>query len=839
MKSYYTLAWREIKGQRLVSFLIIIAMVLSTMMTTAAGQSAGILKAMREQQAITIGGDRYASFVQLTEEQAQALARDERFSYTGRYIQLGSMALNDLLNLDLAEYWGDGLRTRPAYTKLVEGRLPQNPMEIALSEETLQFLGFAGSIGDTVSLSLSKALRHGVVVEAYTYEADFVLTGILENNDLGYAYGSILGFVGEGSASLILPQEYLYYCMDIKTAKKKNFQAVMDGVAQELGIHELDTSYNSPYLNALGICYSTEEEGMTSGEEGFSFVMLAGVLAAVLVLLAAGLVIFNILKIAVTRRVGQYGVLRAIGAERGHLYRIVAAEILLLCMCGIPVGMLLGVLSAKGILGAVLNQLSPEMFLAQDTAQLERLLAENASGKWGHLVTSTVVTLLSAFLAAAPAAHFAAKVSPVAAMRSITPNQRTGRKLKSRTKMHQKTIRNIERYYAALNLRRNRSRTVVTVLSLAMGITVFVTLQNYLSHLSVAGAVSEHLGDYSVVNLYDGFLPDELARMEADVNVSAVAAQQFSFYKLDAQYKPVGIETDFSLGIGECFQIFGANEYYAAQRIREKLTEEQWNAWLAGEGCIVRNPITMTIEGLEIGTTHIEEGSTMMIAGHKLSVLMTLDGYDGYFSIGNNGFMNGVQVFVNDRLYPQLTGTDHYAELCPVLRADTVREEFDAALDNLCARAAGTTWVSYEDMDRQLAESSLQLHLLGWGFILFIALIGILNIINTVYTNIHTRVMEIGIQRAVGMSRGSLYRTFLWEGAYYGGFAAVLGSVAGYLCTILAETASANEFVLAAPPLAAMAQASVLSVAACLIATAFPLRRIARMQIVAAVETAE
>ena len=67
------------------------------------------------------------------------------------------------------------------------------------------------------------------------------LRAFWENNDLGYAYGSILGFVGEGSASLILPQEYLYYCMDIKTAKKKNFQAVMDGVAQELGIHELDT----------------------------------------------------------------------------------------------------------------------------------------------------------------------------------------------------------------------------------------------------------------------------------------------------------------------------------------------------------------------------------------------------------------------------------------------------------------------------------------------------------------------------------------------------------------------------------------------------------------------
>ena len=47
-----------------------------------------------------------------------------------------------------------------------------------------------------------------------------------------------------------------------------------------------------------------------------------------------------------------------------------------------------------------------------------------------------------------------------------------------------------------------------------------------------------------------------------------------------------------------------------------------------------------------------------------------------------------------------------------------------------------------------------------------------------------------------------------------------------------------NELALTAPPLAAMAQASALSVAACLAATAIPLRRIAGLQIVEAVETA-
>ena len=47
MKSYLTLAWREIMGQKMVSLLIVIAVLLSTMMTTAVGQSAGILNAMR------------------------------------------------------------------------------------------------------------------------------------------------------------------------------------------------------------------------------------------------------------------------------------------------------------------------------------------------------------------------------------------------------------------------------------------------------------------------------------------------------------------------------------------------------------------------------------------------------------------------------------------------------------------------------------------------------------------------------------------------------------------------------------------------------------------------
>ena len=160
-------------------------------------------------------------------------------------------------------------------------------------------------------------------------------------------------------------------------------------------------------------------------------------------------------------------------------------------------------------------------------------------------------------------------------------------------------------------------------------------------------------------------------------------------------------------------------------------------------------------------------------------------------------------------------------------------------VEELCREIPGTTYLSYEDTDRQLEESYEQIRLLAWGLILFVGLIGLLNIVNTVYTNIHTRVTEIGMQRAIGMSHGALYQTFLWEGAYYGIIAAVIGGMTGYICTIFVEAARTDTIQLVSIPVVSLAEAAVMSVLACLIATCIPLRRIAKMSIVDSIETIE
>ena len=81
MKSFRTLAIKELLAQKVTSILILIAVVLSTMMTTIVGQSLGVLTAMREQQAIALGGNRYATFLQMDADQLHAIQQDERLSY--------------------------------------------------------------------------------------------------------------------------------------------------------------------------------------------------------------------------------------------------------------------------------------------------------------------------------------------------------------------------------------------------------------------------------------------------------------------------------------------------------------------------------------------------------------------------------------------------------------------------------------------------------------------------------------------------------------------------------------------------------------------------------------
>ena len=828
MKSYLSLAWKELKAQKVTSFLIFLAVILSTIATTAMGQSVGILQSMRVEQAAGLNGDRYAAFHQLTWEQSEMLHQDSRLKDVGSLITVGTKELsNSALTLFLREYCGDALMAYPDVSRIKKGRLPETAGEIALSGDALQYIDFQGEIGDTITLSLEASLLIDDQPH-YEYTADFTLTGILEDNYLGYGSGTINGIVGEGTAQSLLPERYMRYSTDFKTVDTGTFQDTINELARQLGLTERQVQYNWILLDALGIDYADKED--VAQDMGFPFMMAACVMVGALILLAAGLVIYNILKVAVTKRVKEYGTLRAIGGGSGQLYALVTVQIMILSVLGLPLGLLLGALSAKGILAAATGILSPELFMADSTQQLNDMIGRSGTGGILPLIVSAAITVLFAVLAAYPSAVYASRVSPTVAM--------SGQAVKVvRRSRKAKKIHNFEAYYARLNLKRSRGRTVITILSIVMSITVYVALQSFSGLLDTSRDIQEmHIGDYSVTNETLGILPEEIVRLEENDAVSKLSTAKLTVYTTDESGNR-DIGTDIELQSWESFQVASVDEERLnGYNTEGELSEEDKEALRRGEACLAKNPIPFSYQGEAVECTQLEKGDTITVGGKKLWIAGIVQ---VPVTINNEGFVNGVQIIVTDGLYNELTGDDKYSEVYPTLADDTEPEAFEEWLNEWCEANPGAHWLSYRQSDKQMAESFEQIRLLCWGLILFIGLIGILNIINTVYTNIHTRVNEIGMQRAVGMSTGSLYKTFLWEGAYYGIIASVLGGVSGYICTLLVEAAANDGLQLSSVPMTSIMEAAAVSVAACLIATAIPLHGIGKLSIVESIEAVE
>ncbi len=826
MKSYLTLAFKELKAQKVMACLILTAVILSSIMTTAIGRSLGILQSMRIEQASSLNGDRYVTFHQITEAERMQLENDSQLYDVGSLINVGYTKLEkSSLTLYMREYLGSALDAYPAVGKVKEGHLPTGPFEIALPQNALPYIGQELSIGDKVTLQSEISLMNGTKPE-YSYSAEYTVCGILESNYIGYSTGTLGAVLGEGTAAALLPQDYLLYSTDFKTTDTVRFQKIVDELAGKLGIEDGNIQYNWILLDALGISY--DESASSDEASGFSFMTLACVMVGALVLLAAGLVIYNILKIAVTKRIKEYGTLRAIGGERGQIYRIVSLQLLCLCGIGIPIGLLIGAFSAKGILAAATGVLNPDLFMVENTGELNQAIYAADSSNVLIYFVSAGVTLVFAMLAAFPAAWYASHVSPTVAM--------SGQKVKIKRRGRKaKPIRRFEAYYARLNLKRARSRTAITILSLVMSITVFVALQSFTALLDTSRNVADlNLGDYAVTSETVGMDPESVDKIRENELVESVSTTKLSVYMQDENNR-MPIELDFELQAAEALQIAGIDEPRLASYV-DGLSEKDLDDLKSGAACIVKNPVPIVYEGKTYEATSFEYGDTILVNGYQLRIVGIAD---APVTINNSGYLNGVHITVCDDMYDLLTGNSRYSEVYPALRQNANHQQFETWLEDWCRENIGSHWLSYQQTAAQLEESFAQIHMLCWGLIFFIGLIGILNIINTVYSNIHTRVAEIGMQRAIGMSAGSLYKTFLWEGAYYGIIASVIGGVLGYICTIFVNAAVSDSLQLTAVPYLSIIEAAVVSIAACLLATAVPLRSIAGMNIVVSIEAVE
>ncbi|HBG7695395.1 TPA: ABC transporter permease [Clostridioides difficile] len=815
MKNYLSLSIKELKSQKLMTTFIIIAIVLSTIMTTVVGQSIGILQNLRIEQARSFNGDRHVSFHQLTKNQVDDIKKDDRVYQAGTSITIGSSKIKDSgISVLVKEYDKTGLSNYPKLMKLKSGHLPKDKNEIALDENTLKLMGIKPRLGVTIPMNLDISLLNDTI-PPYNYTANFKLSGILEDDYTGYVSGIVNGIVGKGTSENLLPKRYTLSSLDFKIKQQEKFQEIVNQLAKKINLSHNSIQYNWIYLNALKIQFEKDEN--SSNSDGISMIILVSLFVALLVLLASGLVIYNILKISVTKKIKEYGCLRAIGAEPNQIYKIVILQILILCTVAIPIGAVIGIISSKGITGMVTNILNLDILLANDNKEITELIHKNTTAYMFPLVLSTNVSLIFSLISALPSAIYASHVSPKIAMAGSTT------KIKRKIK-REKTIKNFERHLAWLNLKRNKGRTIITILSLFMSITVFVALSEFSNILDVSRSVSNlKEGDFSLTNEISGFDKSTLDKIAKMKNVNRTSFIKYS------EYKQGEIDTDINFeNSGEMLKIIGIDEQ-TLKDLMPSITNSILEDFKNGSICFIKNPIAISTPGVKTRYTNLKPKDSITINKKQLDIYSTVD---KMFFLQGNGWINGVDVIVYDSVYNTLTNKNKFNQINIYAKDKSKLEQIRLSIEQICENNPGSHWISYIESDKQLKESFKQIEFLAWAVILFVGLIGTLNIINTTHTNINTRTNEIGVKRAIGMSNRSLYKMFLWEGVYYGIFAAIFGSIAGYASAIIINMATIEKLDFTNIPITSILQATIISVLTCIIATLIPLRKVKKMNII-------
>lgn len=779
--------FRKNKARNLIAVLAILmtTLMFTTLFTLAQSMSENLIEMTFRQT----GYDAQASCKSITPEQAEKLAAHPDVKELGQSIVLG-LAENDKLGGRQVEIrWADDSYAIHSFAAPTTGRMPQSADEAAMDTTALDRLGIPHEIGQTVTLEWRKDISDS---GAEPVQAVFTLCGFWEGNKSGYASMAWVSreyadqmtggriSVGDGIFGTRMAQVSLYDDSDI--------EGTMDRILADTGLNSLEYGVNLAYSPEMGATALQETLPMYFG--------------MVLVFIAGYLIIYNIFQISVTADVQFYGKLKTLGTTNRQIRKLIYGQAGRLCAIGIPVGLVPG-----WLLGTVLVPAFTGILEGGGAVSANPLI----------FIGSAVFAWLTVIISCFRPARLAGRVSPVEALR-MNDAAMPGKK---KTKRGQTGASLAGMAWA--NLGRNRKRTVTVICSLTMGLVLLscfyaknaaFDMEKYLADMTISDFA---LTDATSENYIDGYDPqgatlgkDLVRELESMDGVEAVGHQyshQFVWQFDDQTAENLkGFYTEEMLADWASYDPAGADAFRRAVDTREMnavvfgmdgipldtITRPKYimegsfdqNAFAGGEYILAIGPAISQGEEYPVLPAP-SVGSTVTLEGRNYTVmaivypLMPID--EGASESGAQAAMEQHFILPADAFqqnWPDNTMRKLFLNVDDV-HIDSVQDwlnDYTAAVDT------SLPVTSRQSMAEQYKAETRSAAVMGNTISVVIALVGVLNFVNSMVTAIVSRRREFAMIQSVGMTRKQLCRMLVYEGLCY----AVLTLAASYIVSALA-----------------------------------------------------
>ena len=648
--------------------------------------------------------------------------------------------------------------------KLKEGQLPQKENDIVVSKGILEALGQNGKIGDTITVPYQILKDDGL---DYTKEKDFRICGFLADNESSKEQKQYTSLVSEAFLKAEIPVEQVKYRFLLQVNGQKgnttaDYTETIQNIARQIGISEDDMNINKEYLAANYVDPAT-------------IPVIVGIM--LIVVLAGIITIYSVYYVSMNQRVREFGKLKAIGATKRQLRQIVLREGMGVALFAIPIGLLIGTVAVKVVLLQFVEHAKDSNVLITEAYKVVAK-GEVQLYYWWIYLLAIAVTLCTVYLSLMKPMRMAAKVSEIEAMRY----QGGSKRQKSSRKGYQ--FLNIGRL-TKRNLAENKKKSTITIVSMAVtGIFVMMVATVLSCANPMESAKSSIVGQYEISPIVESGNKEhpEYEWAEVQKNNPLNEGLKHQLEELDGVER-VDVFTalkvsggPFEEKIGTEF-INGVPEEYA-EELKKGITEGNvtYEELKSGDKVILDRALLHWYPDIKVGDKlklNIHDGDNTFQKEIEVAAI-------GEYGTGLTNY-NCLIMAKEGAEKLTINNSSSYFQVIADKDYDEALEASLQAIVDGSGRLQMRTWKNEYDT----WENAIQMTRGAcYAFIIILAAISIMNLINTMINSVHVRKKELGMMQAIGMSDRQLMKMLQLEGIFYTVGTLIIsigvGSLAGY-----------------------------------------------------------
>ncbi|OON95674.1 MAG: hypothetical protein ATN36_07730 [Epulopiscium sp. Nele67-Bin005] len=510
---------------------------------------------------------------------------------------------------------------------------------------------------------------------------------------------------------------------------------------------------------------------MRTLNESYIFIAMGAI--ALFILISAYLLIYNIFNISLLKNINMYGLLKSIGMTNFQIIDMIMRQVLKLAIIGITIGIVVGDILSFVIVPTALKFMTATQFIAQDVYSFSPLVLAGTIGFTG----------ITAFLSALRPAIIVSRISPIEA-KNYTHIKTTQVQTRQQINLFQMSWRNIWR---------DKKSTYLVLISMTLGLSLYFVVNGLISMVDIRQVVA-NWEDGDIVISYDKAkkinpltpeIIEEVTQLEG-VNVAyTITIPQHGeavnivydnevfgkyMYKIQSEEMITNLQA-YQKNMSS--QIFGLNINHAHNITDNSLNLQRFEA---GETVLLT-------EQFYNGDNLFNLGDTIKLSNNNEDYFSFRIGESFIYENFNNEVntsKTAPNLYISETMLESLyLNTQPYKV---ILHTNQINDDILLEkIRNLLSHDPEIVVNARLDKMIELRSQLAVLEVLGFCASFILLLVGVMNFINTLATNVILRQKELIIMETLGMCRSQLYNMLTYEGGFYAGLTLVISVVASKL----------------------------------------------------------